>query len=65
MFEMEPSQIEPPPKIGTRWRTEFIQGIGKRNNELIIILNIDMVFSSDEVAIFQEAGGSMPMAAAV
>jgi purine-binding chemotaxis protein CheW len=65
VFEMEPSQIEPPPRIGTRWRTEFIKGIGKRNNELIIILNIDMVFSSDEVAIFQEAGGSAPLAAAV
>jgi purine-binding chemotaxis protein CheW len=65
VFEMEPSQIELPPKIGTRWRTEFIKGIGKRNNELIIILNIDMVFSSDEVAIFQEAGESMPLAAAV
>ena len=24
VLEMEPGQIEPPPKIGMRWRTEFI-----------------------------------------
>jgi purine-binding chemotaxis protein CheW len=53
VFELEPGQIEPSPRIGTRWRTEFIRGIGKHNNELIIILDIDMVFSSSELAIFQ------------
>jgi purine-binding chemotaxis protein CheW len=58
VFELEPGQIEPPPRIGTRWRTEFIRGIGKHNNELIIILDIDMVFSSNELAIFQGSEGS-------
>jgi purine-binding chemotaxis protein CheW len=57
VFELEPGQIEPPPRIGTRWRTEFLKGIGKRNNELIIILNIDMIFSSDAVAIFMDSSG--------
>jgi len=61
VFELEPAQIEPPPRIGTRWRTEFIRGIGKHNNELIIILDIDMVFSSNELAIFQGADGSTEM----
>jgi len=56
VFELEPAQIEPPPRIGTRWRTEFIKGIGKRNNELIIILDIDMVFSSGELASIQGPG---------
>jgi purine-binding chemotaxis protein CheW len=55
VFEIEASQIEPPPRMGTRWRTEFIKGIGKRNNELIIILDIDRVFSSSELGILQEA----------
>ncbi len=55
VFEIEASQIEPPPRMGTRWRTEFIKGIGKRNNELIIILDIDRVFSSSELGILQES----------
>ena len=55
VFELEASQIEPPPRIGTRWRTEFIKGIGKRNDELIIILDIDKVFSTEELGIIQES----------
>jgi len=57
VFEIEASQIEPPPRMGTRWRTEFIKGIGKRNDELIIILDIDRVFSSTELGIIQESTG--------
>ncbi len=51
VIDLEPNQIEPPPKIGMRWRTEFIKGIGKRNDLFIIILDIDRVFSTDELAI--------------
>jgi purine-binding chemotaxis protein CheW len=55
VMEMEPDQIEPAPKIGAKWRTEFIKGLGKQNDEFIIILDIDQVFSSDELAIIQAA----------
>jgi purine-binding chemotaxis protein CheW len=54
VFELEANQVEPPPRIGSRWRTEFIKGIGKRNDELIIILDIDRVFSSTELGVIQE-----------
>jgi purine-binding chemotaxis protein CheW len=51
VFELEPEQIEPPPRIGTRLKTEFIKGMGKRDDHFIIILDIDKVFSSEELAI--------------
>lgn len=57
VFEFEPDQIEPAPKIGTRLKTEFIKGMGKRDEQFIIILDIDKVFSTDELAIVQGAGG--------
>ena len=65
VFELEAAQIEPPPRIGTRWRTDFIRGIGKRANELIIILDTDKVFSINELGMIQNAGeqASEPMAA--
>jgi purine-binding chemotaxis protein CheW len=28
VFELEPNQIEPPPRIGTQLRTDFIRGMG-------------------------------------
>lgn len=55
VFEMEASQIEPPPRIGMRWRSDYIKGIGKQSNELIIILDIDRVFSTFELGAMQEA----------
>jgi len=54
VIELEPNQIEPAPKIGTRLKTEFIRGMGKRNDNFIIILDIDRVFSADELDIVQD-----------
>lgn len=51
VIDLEPGQIEPPPRIGMRWRTEFIKGIGKKDDQFIILLNIDRVFSSEELAV--------------
>jgi purine-binding chemotaxis protein CheW len=55
VFEFEPGQVEPPPRIGSLSQTDFIQGIGKREDQFIIILNIDRVFSSDEVVLLGAA----------
>lgn len=56
VIELEPQQIEPAPRIGTRLRTEFIRGMGKRDEQLVIILDIDKVFSVDELSLVQDAG---------
>ena len=56
VLDLEPDQIEPPPRIGTKLRTEFIRGMGKRDDQFIIILDIDRVFSADEIAAIEEIG---------
>jgi purine-binding chemotaxis protein CheW len=56
VFELESGQIEPAPKIGTRLNTDFIKGMGKRDGEFVIILDIDKVFSSDELSMVNSAG---------
>ena len=38
VLEIDPNDIEPPPEIGSRWRSEFIKGIGKHNGNFIMIL---------------------------
>jgi purine-binding chemotaxis protein CheW len=58
VLELEPGQIQDPPKLGTRWRSEFIRGIGKRNDEFVIIMDIDRIFSTDELAFVQESAFS-------
>lgn len=49
VIDLESSQIEPPPRFGTRVRSDLIKGIGKRNDVFIIILDIDRILADDEV----------------
>ena len=65
VFELEPDQIEPAPRIGTQLRTEFIKGMGKRDDQFIIILDVDKVFSSEELSIAQVAMKNEPERMAV
>jgi purine-binding chemotaxis protein CheW len=57
VMDLDPDQVEPPPRIGTRLKTKFIRGMGKRDNQFIIILDIDKVFSADEISAAQEMMG--------
>ncbi len=46
---IESDEIEPAPSIGTSIDSSFIQGMGKKQDQFIIILNIDSVLSSHEI----------------
>ena len=50
VLDINHSQIEPPPRIGTKLNTEFIQGMGNVDDKFVIILDIDKVFSADDLA---------------
>lgn len=49
VIDLEPEQIEPAPRIGTKLNTDFIKGMGKHNEQFIMILEIDKVFSAVEL----------------
>jgi len=55
VIDLEPEQIQPAPKIGTQIQTDFIKGMGKRENQFIMILDIDRVFSAEELAAVRNA----------
>ncbi|HLK65451.1 MAG TPA: chemotaxis protein CheW [Bryobacteraceae bacterium] len=54
VIELDPANIGPPPRIAMRWRSDFIQGMGKRGDDFIIILDVNAVFSSDDLALARE-----------
>jgi purine-binding chemotaxis protein CheW len=53
VIEIEPSQIEAAPHIGTLLNTNFLKGMGKHNERFVMILDIDRVFSPVELAAVQ------------
>ncbi|MRR34893.1 chemotaxis protein CheW [bacterium] len=50
VFELEPESIEPAPRIGMKLDTTFIRGMGKHGDQFIIILDIDRVFTNDDLS---------------
>lgn len=49
VLELSPDMISDPPGIGSKYRSEFIQGMGKVGEEFIMILDVDQVLSIDEL----------------
>jgi purine-binding chemotaxis protein CheW len=56
VIELAQEQIEPPPDIGARWQREYIKGVGKYKEEFIMLLDIDKLFSLNELTLLDEAG---------
>ncbi|MFP4384815.1 MAG: chemotaxis protein CheW [Spirochaetia bacterium] len=48
VIDLGSDNVEPSPKLGTAVDTEFIAGMGKRDENFIIILDIDRVFTYDD-----------------
>jgi purine-binding chemotaxis protein CheW len=53
VFEMAADEIEPPPSLGMRLNAEFVKGMGKRDDRFIIILDVNRIFSTEELIEFQ------------
>lgn len=53
VMDLDSEHIEPPPKLGTQLNSEVIKGMGKRGDEFIIILDIERIFSMDEMMLLQ------------
>ena len=50
VVELDAEAIEPAPHIGVKLNSEFIRGMGKVAGRFVMILDIDRVFSPEELA---------------
>ncbi len=48
VLNIQKSDIEPPPKYGSRMDTAFLTGIGKIRNKVVLLLDIDQILNSSE-----------------
>ena len=56
--EVAAAALEETPRIGMRWRSDFIRCVGKRGSDFIIILDIERVITSAERAYLGPARAS-------
>lgn len=48
-------KIDAAPETGTRWRRKYIKGIGKYDNNFILLLDIDRIFSDTDMTDHSES----------
>ena len=55
VLEFDENSIQAAPSIGTKYKSEFIEGMAKVGENFIMILNMDLVFSTDEMSLIKES----------
>jgi purine-binding chemotaxis protein CheW len=53
VLDISQDQIEPPPSFGADIRTDFILGMGKVNQRVVTMLDIDRVLTEREIALVE------------
>jgi purine-binding chemotaxis protein CheW len=48
---LDTKQIETPPDIGVKWRSDYISGIGRRGDGFVIIFDLARLFSAEASAL--------------
>lgn len=54
VLELTEADIEAPPTIGSKFNPEFMHGMVKMDDNFIMVLNVDKVFSTDELVLAAE-----------
>ena len=55
VLELDRSEIREPPRIAMRWRADMIEGLGKKGEQFIIVLDIARVFATDDALLVADA----------
>jgi len=57
VLRINSSIIEPPPSMVSGQDTDYVQGVGKMDDRLLILLNLEKLFTADEMAQLEQAAG--------
>lgn len=60
VLEIPASEVEPAPAFGASIRADFVAGMGKIDGKFVIILNVNKVLSTNELAMVNQASELAP-----
>jgi purine-binding chemotaxis protein CheW len=63
VLDIPAADIEPPPSFGAKIRSDFIAGMGKVNGRFVILLDVNSVLATEEVAAMVADTGDAPLLA--
>jgi len=59
IIPFSPEEISAPPAMFKGLRTEYLIGLGKKEDRIVILLNIEKLLTSEEKIILKESTGTM------
>lgn len=60
VIEVSPDHIMPPPELGSKYKADFLQGIIHHAGRFILLLEVDALFSSDELLVIEDELKDLP-----
>jgi purine-binding chemotaxis protein CheW len=61
VVEIEEGQIEPPPSIGSRYKSDFIHGMAKVEENFIMLLDMQQILSNTEISEISSKAENQPV----
>jgi purine-binding chemotaxis protein CheW len=58
VVDIPESQIEPTPEFGAGIETDFVRGVGKLGDTVVMLLDIDKVLSASEIRVLKKVASS-------
>ncbi len=49
VIEYQKENIKPAPSLGSKYKTDFIEGVMKLDNNFVMVLNMDAAFSTEDI----------------
>ena len=53
VMDIPEESVEPPPKYGSGINQEFLTGMGKVKDQVVMLLDVDKIFTADEKEILE------------
>jgi purine-binding chemotaxis protein CheW len=63
VMDLDTTRMETPPEIGTRWRSDYITGIGRRGDAFVVVFDLARLFAGEDAALLA-VGDAAPSVAA-
>ncbi len=57
VLEINDEQVQPPPSIGTKFKSNFIEGMARVGDDFVMILNMELIFSTEDIVNLKGAAG--------
>jgi purine-binding chemotaxis protein CheW len=57
VITLDRRELQPAPEIGLQWKSDYIAGVGRRNENFVIIFELARLFSSADAALISASAG--------